>query len=259
MRKRILCLIMAVLMMFGMAMTVSAEDFYGNPDWEMVFDGSKIDTNFTGEDMAQDILSIQPGDSITLQIKLKNTSNKKADWYMTNEVIRSLEDGSDAAKGGAYTYILKYVDPEGIETVLFNSDVVGGEKEDSAEEEGLHEATNGMEDHFYLDRTLTGEEAYISLYVKLDGETQGNAYQGTLATVQMNFAVEKVNDETITTQVTKEIIEEKIVIITNVVKTGDTNPILLFSVAALISGVALLVLVWVLVQRRRQEKGELQG
>jgi len=246
-------------MLFGLSLTVSAEEFYGSPDWEMVFDGSKIDTNFTGEDMAHDILSIQPGDSITLQIKLKNISDRKADWYMTNEVIRSLEDGSDVTKGGAYTYILKYVDPEGIETVLFNSDVVGGEKEEAAEQEGLHEATEGMEDHFYLDRTLKGEEAYISLYVKLDGETQGNVYQGTLATVQMNFAVEKVHDETITTQVTKEIIEEKIVIISNVVKTGDTSPILLFSVVALTSGLALLALVWVLVWKRRQEKGEQQG
>ena len=258
MRKRILCLVMAVLMMFGMAMTVSAEDFYGNPDWEMVFDGSKIDTNFTGEDMAQDILSIQPGDSITLQIKLKNTSNKKADWYMTNEVLRSLEDGSDVAKGGAYTYILKYVDPEGIETVLFNSDVVGGEKEESAEEEGLHEATNGMEDHFYLDRTLTGEEAYISLYVKLDGETQGNAYQDTLAKLQMNFAVEKINDETITNHVTKEVIQEKVVIISNVVKTGDESLIALLSALALGCGLLLLVLAMVSMRMRRREKGEQQ-
>lgn len=34
-----------------------------------------------------------------LQVGLKNTSEKDADWYMTNEVLKSLEDSQSIAEG----------------------------------------------------------------------------------------------------------------------------------------------------------------
>jgi len=254
MNKKILCLIMAMLLVLATPFSVSAEEYQGSKDWEVSFDGSKMNSNFKSAEMTEEILNIQPGDSITLQVNLKNASGKKADWYMTNEVLQTLEDSNTSAEGGAYTYILTYHAPDGAETVLYSSEVVGGEEETDKEDEGLHQATAGLEDYFYLDRLLNGEAASIKLYVQLDGETQGNAYQDTLARLKMNFAVEKVNDEVITKQVTKE----KVVIITNVVKTGDESPIVLFSVLALASGLVLLVLAIVSVRMRRREKGELQ-
>lgn len=254
MNKKILCLAMAMLLVLATPLAVSAEDYQGSKDWEVSFDGNKMNSNFKSAEMTEDILNIQPGDSITLQVNLQNASGKKADWYMTNEVLQTLEDSNTSAEGGAYTYILKYHNPKGEETVLYSSEVVGGEEATAKEGEGLHQATIGLEDYFYLDRLLVDEKAYISLYVQLDGETQGNAYQDTLARLKMNFAVEKVNDEIITEYVT----EEKVVIITNVVKTGDESPIVLFSVLALVSGLVLLVLASVSVRMRRREKGEQQ-
>ena len=67
----------------------------------------------------------------------------------------------------------------------------------------------------------------------MEGETQGNGYQLTLAKLRMNFAVEKVSaGNTIT--------KNKIVKTTNTVKTGDTVRVLLFCALALISGLILL-------------------
>ena len=52
-----------------------------------------------------------------LQVKIKNSGEEQTDWYMSNEVLESLEGGSKA-EGGAYTYVLTYYDPSGEEAVL---------------------------------------------------------------------------------------------------------------------------------------------
>lgn len=248
MKKKLLCLIMMTLMILGSTMTAHAEDFVGSKDWTIDFDGKNMNSNFQSSEMTQDILNILPGDSITLQVNIKNTDWRRSDWYMTNEVVESLEDSS-AAEGGAYTYILTYIAPDGAETVLYSSETVGGE---GASGDGLHQATVGLEDYFYLDRLDTDEKAQIRLYVKLDGETQGNDYQDTLAKVRMNFAVERVYEDVITETIT----QTKVVTLSNVVKTGDTSPIVLFSALALASGVVLLVVAMVAMKRKNAERGE---
>ena len=143
---------------------------------------------------------------------------------------------------GLYFYIYQirkipvtYKDAAGTETVLYSSEVVGGEEDTSKEGEGLHQATNGLEDYFYLGRLSKNEQAMIRLYVQLDGETQGNAYQDTLAKLQMNFAVEGVTTQT-------------------VVKTGDQSPIAMISMVALGCAVVLLVLA-ILAMRMNRKKG----
>ena len=109
---------------------------------------------------------------------------------MTNEVLSSLEDSQSMANGGAYGYRLAYINSLGEETILYSSENVGGEK-GSAAGEGLHEVTDNLEEFFYLDRLEPGASGMVTLKVVLDGETQGNTYQNTLASLQMNFAVEK--------------------------------------------------------------------
>ena len=49
-----------------------------------------------------------------------------------------------------------------------------------------------MTDFFYLDRLDSGKSGKVSLTVALDGETNGNGYQNTLARLQMAFAADPV-------------------------------------------------------------------
>ena len=260
MKKKILCLAMIALMVIGTPLTANAEHFEGSKNWNVTFDGNNLKDNFTGSDVTESILNIQPGDSITVQINLKNTASKKTDWYLNNEVLNTLEN-SDAGKasnaeGGAYTYLLKYHDPSGTETVLYDSKVLGGDKQEGDKAEGLEQATLGRKDEFvYLDRLNKGESGYVSLYIELDGETQGNAYQETLAKLRMKFAVEKVNDETITKEIKKEGKDEVIVVtkyVPGMVKTGDNSKLVLFSSLALVSGLGILVYAFVLMKKRRE-------
>lgn len=246
MKKKLLCLVMACVMVLGAGMSVQAEDYQGADGWTAEFDGKEIKSNFDEFTLADEAQNIQPGDSITLKVTIKNSDSSKTDWYMTNEVLQSLEDAKSVANGGAYEYRLAYTNQAGEETELYNSETVGGEGSD-----GLHEASDSLEDYFYLDRLENGQSGMITLRVKVDGEAQGNDYQLTLAKLKMTFAVEKVTETTIRkTPGNKNVI-------TNTVKTGDTSKILLFCALALISGIILLILgVNSMKDRRRRKKGE---
>lgn len=183
-------LLCAGALLLGAGGRVQAEDYQGEDGWSVRFLGNGLESNFKTADINDAIYNLQPGDSIAITVALENGGGKSTDWWMTNRVLRSLEDTQEAASGGGYTYTLIYENPEGTEQILYTSDTVGGEKEDG-EGAGLREATDSLEEYFFLDALNTGERGYIYLTVALDGETQGNAYQDTLADLQMNFAVEE--------------------------------------------------------------------
>lgn len=248
MRRNILCLVMATVLLVGNGAVVRAEDYQGSDLWTAEFNGTEIVSNFTSSDLSEEAENIQPGDSITLKVNVKNTDAEETDWYMTNQAVQSLEDAKDSANGGAYEYRLMYTDAAGVETTLYDSETVGGET--SSEEEGLHQATDSMKEYFYLDRLKTGESGVVTLRVKVNGETIGNGYQQTLAKLQMTFAVEKVTAATVIDQPQKDRI------ITNVVQTGDHAKILLFSVMALLSGLLLLIMAVKSMKDRADQEGE---
>ena len=146
-----------------------------------------MNSNFSTANMDDEIYAMQPGDSVELTIKLKTNFSGQADWYMKNEVLETLEDAGDAA-GSAYGYQLTYTDKDGEVSTLYSSESLGGDGRINGV--GLHGATTTLEDYFYLDRMGRGDTGTVKLKVALDGETEGNDYQDTLARLQMDFAVE---------------------------------------------------------------------
>ena len=50
MKKKILCLIMAAVMTVGTAATAYAEDFKSDKDWQVDFDGDKMNSNFSSKE-----------------------------------------------------------------------------------------------------------------------------------------------------------------------------------------------------------------
>lgn len=162
-----------------------AEEITSSKDWTVDFKNDKLNSNFTSKEIAEEVYGMLPGDTMKIGVKIKNSESIQTDWYMSNEILKSLEDESQA-ENGAYTYKLSYKDVSGKETVLYDSDTVGGEDKKSGEE-GLHQATNSMEDYFYLDRLDKNETGTVELEVGLEGETQGNAYQNTLGKITVKF------------------------------------------------------------------------
>lgn len=267
MKKRIMCLIMAAAMgLFGAA-PVFGEEHEGSKNWAVTFDGSKMSSNFSSAEMAEEIYSIQPGDSIRLRVALKNAGQQATGWYMTNQVLATLEESQSTAAGGAYTYRLVYEGPAGEEDVLYSSEAVGGEGDTSRAGEGLHQATGSLKDYFFLDTLNQGQEGSVYLTVSLDGESQGNDYQDTLAQLQMNFAVENADPVEVTVTPTprterntirRTLPQDSRNIVAASVQTSDPTQILPYCAAALAAGIALLIL-GAVVMKRRQRDQEQEG
>lgn len=196
-KKIMSLLLLLICFCLHMNLKVQAETLYGNDGWSVVFTQKKeMESNFETKNLDDVIYNMQPGDNAVITIKLENKNDATTDWFMSNKVLSSLEDSVAAASGGAYGYELYYVDSQGEREPLFSSDKVGGEYDKdywiqmADQREGLHEATAALEDYFYLDTLKKNQTGRIELDVTLDGETQNNAYQSTLADLQMNFAVE---------------------------------------------------------------------
>lgn len=252
MRRGILKLLLTAGLLMLASVTAYAETSYGDPDWSVVFTKEKkMVSNFKTTDISDVILGIQPGDNVIVTLALKNEYPQATDWYMTNKVLYSLEDRSanKATEGGAYTYKLKYTDPDGKETELLNSDTVGGEGI-SGGGEGLHQATDALKEYFFLDTLKEGQSGKIVLEVALDGDTQGNDYQNTLADLQMNFAVE-LNGAGVNTPAPGRRGE--------IVKTGDRQALTPYIIAACGSGIVLLLFAFYTQRERRKEKLEAGG
>lgn len=271
MRKRIFCLMMAAALSLGTALPVLAEDHVSSKNWQVTFDGSKMASNVSPSEMAEEISSIQPGDTMRLQIALKNSGGRATGWYMTNKVIETLEDQVEAASGGAYTYVLTYTDPQGAEDILFSNEALGGEDAPRAAGEGLKQGTGSLEDYFFLDTLENGESGKVFLTVGLDGESQGNDYQDTLARLQMNFAVEndaRSTEVTVTptprtvTNTVRRVLDQTthitdegtpLAVLARSVQTNDPTLILPYCAAALAAGIVLLFLGIMSLKRRDRE------
>lgn len=262
MKKRLMGLFLTASCLIGCAvLPVHADEFTGGEGWRVTFTAeNEMATNFTETDIVDAVSGLQPGDSITFTVELKNENPATASWYMANKVLSSLEDSSktNTTKGGAYTYNLTYWNQQGEEEVLFDSDTLGGDGENvDAAGVGLRAASSSLENFFFLDTLVTGQEGKITLRIMLDGETQGNAYQNTLADLQMNFAVELAQPVVRVDDVVQDDVTSRR---TTVVRTSDDTNLVPYFIAMGVSGVLVLGLgVYSLRQSKKEKKEGTKG
>lgn len=253
--------VLVVILTFTMVISAFAELVPSQKNWVVSFDNrDKMVSNFKTSEMDDLIYGLQPGDHTEISMDLHNDNDSTVDWYMANEVINSLEDTRDAdsLSGGAYSYILTYKKNGATEgRTLYSSDTVGGD-DISPAGEGLHEATDalikdGDDEYIYLDTYNKGEGGVLTLYVELEGETQGNDYQDTLADLQFRFAVEK--------NLTKEggreeeVVKRRTIHKQRVVRTGDYTNTIPYLIAAAVSGITVLILAFYSLRERRRQRG----
>jgi hypothetical protein len=243
MKKKFLSLALMLLLVCAMTPVVYGDSFQGDADWAVAFTPEKkMESNFRTADLDEAVSGLQPGDDIVFTVALENQNEQTTAWWMTNEVLYSLEDRSanSATGGGAYMYVLTYTDKNGMVTTLFSSDTVGGDTV-SPGGEGLHQATNALEEYFYLDTLTQGQSGTITLSIALDGETQGNDYQDTLADLQMNFAVELLNADGTPSS-------------NKAIRTGDNTRIWPYVVGLGVGGTVLVIAILRLRKERQDEQ-----
>lgn len=114
--KKVILTILILALTASLGTSVYADHLYGEDGWTVTYtkDG-EMTSNFGDLNEASE--KLQPGDDITFTVTLKNEDSGDTNWYMSNEVLQSLEDSSNAS-GGAYSYLLTY---SGKSTPLYDS------------------------------------------------------------------------------------------------------------------------------------------
>ena len=242
-------LLLTLVLIAASALAVSAESTGING--KCSFNGNDIDSNFDSSTIAKAVTELQPGDDVTFTATYVNNYTESTDWYMENTVVQTLERtaaakkhavGTSNAENGGYTYELIQYDSSGNKNVLFSNDEVGGEAK-PANMEGLEQATNALDDWFYIDTLENGESGKVVLHVAFDGETEVNDYMETDGELNVRFAVEVKG--TPTSPPAKK------------VKTGDQSNLLMWSAIALIGGLLMIVLAFI--SRMRDRKAADKG
>ena len=239
--RKIISAVMAAALAFAVLPVAAMAESIPHPgNWRVTYtsDGKMTD-NYSASEYVDAVSGLQPGDDITFAITLSHENDSNADWYIANDVVKTLEENSGAS-GSAYEYRLTYTNPSGQVSTLYDSEVVGGD-----EGNGLADATNALEDYIGLGQLSKGQTAKVELRVALDGETEGNAYFDTLARLKLKFAVEPEPEPTRRTE-------------RRTVQTGDETRSRLFPLYVImaVSGVALAGLATYGVIERRKEKRE---
>ena len=235
--------------------------------WTVEFTGAEMKDEGSAQ-IAQAISGMQPGDSAEFDVTLLESYDGAADWYMRNEVLKTMEESFEDANsnsGGSYSYSLVYTDPQGVRKVILSNDTVSGDAP-SGQTEGLFDATTATGDWFYLDTLASQARAHVVLTVAIDGETHGNPYFDTNAKIQLAFAAEpNANDpgtpgtglvteedpgDQDTPDTPKDTTEKSK---TNLSKTGDNLQLGMLIAVVVIAAIALIV---VLVKRRRDNEDD---
>ena len=216
MKNKILNLVLALaLTLAGLAGTnniVLAKS--QTASWDVTYTGSKLESTY---DVSKStITNMMPGDEITYSVGYKNDSGKAVDFYLSTDIINSLEDksadGADSsvASGGAYSYKISNL-IDGQEKVIYDSEVLGGE----SAVKGLNQVKNSLEDgkaaYIGLGQIANGNQGIIKVDIKLDGNSQDNSYMYKLATLDVRFGVEEVKTSSNNTKVVDEVITRDVV------------------------------------------------
>ena len=239
-RSAVLALSLTLVMMFS-ALTVNAESqtFEGHS----TFNGSKIVSDFNSGQVAEAVTNLQPGDDVTFTVNYTNKYDGDTDWYLENSVVKTLEktQGSNAS-GGGYTYELTHVDSNGVSQTLFSNERVGGEYVTPNKREGLEQATNALEDWFYLEKLAPDKSGKVILKVAFEGETQANDYMDTNGELDLRFAVEIPTSGG-----------------TRIINPGDNTMLKLWTAILLLSAVLLFILAAFSRRRDRRAAGAEEG
>ena len=224
--------------------------------WTVAFTGKAM-VDEGSSSIVQVLAGMQPGDAAAFDVTLEERAEGAAEWYMRNEVLKSMEEALGNA-GGSYGYHLTYTAPDGERKVILTNETVSGDAGAGATK-GLFDATEATGEWFYLDTLAPGERARVELRVALDGETHGNTYFDTSARLQLAFSAEEVDAPQPPAPQQPPAAQDKPGDgkKTALSQTGDATPLVMVfaAIGATAGVVAAAAAAWACLRRRGEEKG----
>lgn len=263
MKKKILGICMIAALVSGVSVQGYAAD--GRTP-EAVFDGSsEIKYNYDADgSFGSAFEGMLPGDERTQEIILRNTDERTVDFYMEVDVIKALEEASEAS-GAAYQFSLT-VTQEGVNNGEAQT-IYGGAGDEDAwiggeGSKGLGDINEVLEEYgangIKVAALKQGEEARVALKVMLDGITGGNDYQSLEGTFGFAFHASYDDPEVVTqtvkgkdTVITKTVREADKTIIERV-KTGD--PAAIVPLAILMTGCAAVIVYLIAARKKKSQE-----
>lgn len=234
--KRYLGFLLVAVMVMSFSLPVFAAG-----ENTVTFDGSQMISNLS--DASFD--GMVPGDEATVSIQIMNTSNKPADWYVKNDIFSALANGRESA-GGTFSYELIY---DG--NVIYASDSMV----DNETANGIADQIRALNEFVYLDTLEPNEPKMISLHVAVEGETQRNAYQNSLANLRMSFAATNEEGQRVVRNEIRYANDEAAARTTSVVvQTGDGFNLNMMMTLFVACGVAVLALAIVCLIKDRKRR-----
>lgn len=228
MKKRIVILAAVLWATLGIPTTAYAEE--ANKTVALTKDNSIEYTDGNGT-ISDAFNGMAPGDTKTVVIRVENNNSHTASFFISQETIKALEDGTSAS-GGAYTYQLAVGSTEDTATMLLDT-VAGGYTGSTSD--GYVASTAGLSDieelegYQFLDELENGEYTNVYLTLAIDGEGFDNAYANAAGELEFNFRAyyEDREPQVITQHVTQkgspnvitEIVEQLVPL--SAVQTGD--------------------------------------
>ena len=196
MKKKIFSTVLALVVTVAGLMTTSFDSYAATQTtgWNVEYNGQGFSSDYNVDKST--ITSVMPGDTVVFQVNYKNNSSATTDFYLSTDVIASLEeknaDGSSAnISGGAYSYKISYI-LNGNTNVLYDSETVGG---DNTTVVGLQQVQGGLkngENAFMSVGSLASQASgTVVIEIKLDGNSQDNDYMQKLAQLDVRFGAEK--------------------------------------------------------------------
>ena len=186
MKKLHLNIVLALIVMtagFTFAGTTAHAETLKIEPWDVTYTGSSMKSNY---DPAKAVIKdTMPGDTIEYTVNYINDSKSDATFYMSADVIKTLEEGS-IATGGSYTYKITCSE---MEEPLFDSETIGGDENASAVV-GLNQVNGNEGSYFSLGSLEVGKSGQVTVKVTLDGNSQTNNYMSTLAELEIKFGAE---------------------------------------------------------------------
>lgn len=248
--KNVFTLLLAFVLTLAMSSAVFAES-QAFPGGDFTYNGEEI--TFEGDEasISQAISGLEPGDTVTIKVTYTNNHSEDTDWYLKNDVIKTLEESGDAAKNGGYSYVLTNKGVSGT-AEIYNSDNVGGE--DTNGGEGLHKATQSTDEWFYIDTLPPGKSGSTTLKVSLEGETEVNTYQETAGELALAYAVENEKGAIIKKVPKTKYKYKDVPGKPRVIDTGDIRN-LLPTIGVFLGALVLLILA-ILSYRKDRKEGE---
>ncbi|MBE5911508.1 hypothetical protein [Pseudobutyrivibrio sp.] len=273
MKKKILNMVLALaLTMAGLMGTgFSSSASTQTTGWDVTYDGKGITSSY---DVSKStITSVMPGDTVIFNVDYKNTSDKSADFYLSTDIINSLEekniDGSAAnISGGAYSYELSYT-LNGTTTIIYNSETLGG---DNTTVLGLNQIQgtlkNGEGTYFDVGIVPAGGMGTVKIEIALDGNSQDNSYMEKLASLDVRFGVENVEPATTNTVTENKsrtvvyevpggteviLIDEGVVPTSANPQTGDSPLPIIICSAMMLLGIGLILWYFLLTKNKREK------